>query len=204
MTNIATKSGSVVIKNGSIGSDCGCCGGPGACREGSGSGASCTLTTAGNCTGTGKTFYGAGSECGPDLGLCCPENKPWRLVLYVRCTDSPFSPCYIATLPGCGCDKIPTSSELDAVSSTYATWTINGRKGKACAITQRCGKFSTEQQCIDAGANVVGYSSGLPSYCFSGQYSGTVPWGNGPVYDPSVPGYKWEYDCIQCTPNPLP
>ena len=61
---LATKNGAIILKDGKLAENCGCCGG--ACCDGE----RCSIKLESECQGTGKTFKGRGTTCSPDP--CCP------------------------------------------------------------------------------------------------------------------------------------
>jgi hypothetical protein len=63
---LATKNGSLIVKDGKIAGNCGCCS-DGACCEGT----TCTARPQSECQGPGKVFKGVGTTCSPNpCDLC--------------------------------------------------------------------------------------------------------------------------------------
>ena len=162
-----------------------------ACKEGACcAGTGCSVKPKCQCQSAGQLFNGVGTTCAT-TDCCCTEAKRWQVVFFNRPVNSAI---------GCGCDK------LDAPPGTVGTatyYTTLSDGSEVCITKRNCGQFATLAECKDYGANIVGSRIGLTLVCTG---SPTVPWGRTIGYDagPEGIGYPTQFDCVQCTPNPLP
>jgi hypothetical protein len=162
-----------------------------ACKEGACcDGTTCSVKPQCQCQGTGQFFGGVGTTC-ETVDCCCTSAESWQIVFFAR---------PVSSATGCGCDKLSVDSDRIGTPSYYTTLS-NG--SEVCIMQRPCGQFATLALCRDYGANIVGRSIGPTLRCPGFP---TVPWGRTIGYDagPDGDGYPTQFDCIQCTPNPLP
>ena len=105
--NIATQGGSIIVKDGLLAENCGCCGGwycdvsgGGACCESGAAGSSptCSIKPECDCKGEGKVFRGVGTTCTPSpcLELCTPTcSAPPEVTVQITVSD----PVAVANIP---------------------------------------------------------------------------------------------------------
>jgi hypothetical protein len=116
--SIATKNGSIIIKDGKLSEGCGCCGGwycdvGGACCEGT----ACTVKPECECQEAGQTFQGVGTTCDSISGACCEGTV---------CTVKPRCQCQGAgqTFEGVG-------TTCESISGACC-------EGAGCTVKPRC------------------------------------------------------------------
>ncbi len=92
---LAVKNNAIILKDGRLAENCGCCGewycdvsGGGACCEvgAAGSSPTCSIKPACDCEGTGQTFKGVGTVCSPNPCICsCTALSSLPVSITVEC-----------------------------------------------------------------------------------------------------------------------